>query len=161
MLDLIPSLLFDANKFQLGAFGFLGGDTVERDGGTPNAALWDQRAVFQWIHDYVSLFGGDADNVSAWGESAGASIIMHHLTAFGGKRPTLFKRAILNSPGFDNMPDRNGHFEKNRYRIFERLAGCENKGLACLRALDWRALKAAQDRYIDFLPAGPTAFGYV
>ena len=59
------------------------------------------------------------------------------------------------------MVDRNGHLEQNRYKIFEKLAGCEGKGLTCLRALDWRALKAGQDRYINFLPAGPTAFGYV
>jgi carboxylesterase type B len=146
---------------QLGAFGFLGGDTVEKEGGTPNAALWDQRAVFQWIQDYASLFGGDANDVSAWGESAGAASIIHHLAAFGGKKPILFKKAVLNSPGFDNMPDRKGHFEQNRYKVFERLAGCEGLGLPCLRALDWRALKAGQDKYINFLPAGPTAFGYV
>ncbi|KAF2421100.1 alpha/beta-hydrolase [Tothia fuscella] len=154
-------VIFVGANYRLGAFGFLGGETVEKDGGTPNAGLWDQRAVFQWIQDYAPLFGGDPKDVSAWGESAGAAAIMHHLTAFGGKKPSLFRKAVINSPGFDNMVDRNGHLEVNRYKVLERFAGCEGKGLPCLRALDWKSLKDAQDKYINFLPAGPSAFGPV
>ncbi|EOD44796.1 putative carboxylesterase family protein [Neofusicoccum parvum UCRNP2] len=40
-------------------------------------------AVFQWVQDYISLVGGDKTNVNAWGESAGAGSILHHLTAQG------------------------------------------------------------------------------
>lgn len=47
--------------------------------GQPNAGLWDQRAVHEWIQTYADLFGGDAKEVSVWGESAGAGSIMHHL----------------------------------------------------------------------------------
>lgn len=70
---LFPYFLFDTNESQLGAFGFLSGSTVEKEG-TPNAGFWDQRAVLQWIHDYAPLFGGDANDVSLWGESAGAGV---------------------------------------------------------------------------------------
>ena len=56
------------------------------EGGTPNAGLLDQRAVFQWVQDHIGLVGGDKDSVSAWGESAGASSIMHHLVQKGGSQ---------------------------------------------------------------------------
>ena len=55
---------------QLGLLGWLAGSTVEKEG-VPNAGLWDQRAVLEWINKYISLFGGDPQQVSLWGESAG------------------------------------------------------------------------------------------
>lgn len=67
---LTPASLANTDRVQLGAFGFLSGSTVEKEG-TPNAGFWDQRAVLQWIQDYASLFGGDPTDVSVWGESAG------------------------------------------------------------------------------------------
>jgi carboxylesterase type B len=54
----------------LGAFGYLGGTTVERDA-IPNAGFWDQRAIFEWIQEHIHLVNGDKDDVSVWGESAG------------------------------------------------------------------------------------------
>jgi carboxylesterase type B len=44
---------------------------VENEG-VSNAGLHDQIAAFRWVNKYVSLFGGDPLNASAWGESAGA-----------------------------------------------------------------------------------------
>ena len=52
--------------------------------GLPNAGFYDQRAVLQWIQDYIGLVGGDKSQVTAMGLSSGAGSIMHHLTAFGG-----------------------------------------------------------------------------
>ena len=77
------NIIYVAGNYRLGAYGWLAGTTMEQHG-TPNVGLFDQRAVFQWVQDYASLFGGDANQVSAWGESAGAGSIMHHLVANGG-----------------------------------------------------------------------------
>lgn len=55
-------------NYRLGAFGFLAGPTVEREG-TPNAGFWDQRATLEWIHQNIHLVNGDPDNLSVWGES--------------------------------------------------------------------------------------------
>jgi carboxylesterase type B len=51
----------------VGALGFLGGTTVEREA-TPNVGLWDQRAVFEWIQKYINLLNGDPEDVTVWGE---------------------------------------------------------------------------------------------
>lgn len=114
----------------------------------------------QWIKDYASLFGGNADDVSVWGESAGAGSIMHHLTAYGGKEPVLFKKAIILSPAYDALIDRKGDLEKNMQALLTA-GGCAGKGLACLRALSFPQMKAAQDKFMDSLPPGKFGFGYV
>jgi carboxylesterase type B len=125
---------------------------------TSNAGLWDQRAVQEWIHKYANLFGGNADEISLWGESAGAGSIMHHLTAFGGKKPALFKRAMIQSSAYDAQIDRKVQLEK-QFNDFATLAGCAGKGLSCLRAADLKTIKTAQEKYTASMPAGKPGFG--
>jgi carboxylesterase type B len=69
------------------------------------------------------------------GISAGAGSILHHLTAEGGERSPLFQRAIMQSAGYATVQDVTGEVER-KYRRIEEFAGCKDKGLACLRALD-------------------------
>lgn len=83
---------------------------------------------------------------------------MHHLTAFGGKEPALFQKAVIESPAYDVLTDRKGSLEKV-YKDFESTAGCAGKGLACLRALKFDDIKKAQDKYIATLPEGKFGFG--
>ena len=112
--------------------------------GLPNAGLYDQRAVLQWIQRYVGLVGGDKTQVSAWGESAGATSILQHLTAFGGKQDPLFSRAVLQSPASPLSFDRKGNLEQ-AFQQFATRAGCGAKGLACLRAASVETLTAANN----------------
>jgi len=72
--------------------------------------LLDQRAAFEWVQKYISLFNGDPDRVTVVGASAGAASVVHHLTSYGGGKlggsnvrkhnPPAFQRAILQSTGF-------------------------------------------------------------
>ena len=96
---------------QVGAWGWLAGTTMEKEG-LPNAGLYDQRAVLEWIQRYIDLVGGDKTHVSAWGESAGATSILQHLTAFGGTQDPLFSRAVLQSPASIFSSDRKGTLEQ-------------------------------------------------
>jgi len=102
-------VIFVAMNYRLGMLGWLAGPTFLAEGGTPNAGLLDQRLALQWIHDHIALFGGDPDNVTVMGESAGGGSIMHHITAYGGTPPptqrTHFQRAIMQSPAYIPMPD--------------------------------------------------------
>ncbi|KAH0429721.1 acetylcholinesterase [Colletotrichum camelliae] len=92
--------IFVAMNYRLGAFGFLGGPTVEAQG-TPNAGLYDQRLALEFVKENIHLFGGSPDRVTVMGESAGGGSIVHQLTAFGGKQgPAPFQQIITQSTGF-------------------------------------------------------------
>lgn len=87
-------------SLELGAFGWLGGDSITANG-TANAALHDQRFALDWVYKNIHLFGGDATRVTVMGESAGAGSILHQITAYGGTRgASPFQQAIIQSPGW-------------------------------------------------------------
>ncbi|KAJ5929927.1 hypothetical protein N7466_005420 [Penicillium verhagenii] len=97
-------VVYVAINYRLGAFGWLGGDTLMANG-TANAGLHDQRFALEWIHKNIHLFGGNPKAITVIGESAGGGSIMHLITAHGGQKPSLFQRAIVQSPGWTPMPD--------------------------------------------------------
>lgn len=59
-----------------------------------NLSLQDQRAAFSWIQKFIGGFGGNADNVTAFGDSAGSISLAYHIC---GSSERVFKRAILQS----------------------------------------------------------------
>ncbi|CAH2233120.1 jg13984 [Pararge aegeria aegeria] len=79
-------------NYRLEVFGFLCLDTPEVPG---NAGLKDQVAAFRWIKNNIDQFGGDPENVTIFGESAGgASVSLHMLSSMS---KGLFTRAISQS----------------------------------------------------------------
>ena len=83
-------------NYRVGPFGFLApsADLADR-GWTANCGLHDVVAGLTWVRREVAAFGGDASNVTVFGESAGAGVIAHLLGAPG--RAELFDRAIVQS----------------------------------------------------------------
>ncbi|QKD52034.2 Alpha/Beta hydrolase protein [Fusarium oxysporum Fo47] len=119
-------------NYRLGVFGWLGGTTAERAGAT-NLGLMDQRLAFEWVQKYIHLVGGDRNNVTAFGESAGGGSLMHHLTLGGGTISPLFNRVQIYSAGLAYNFDRKGKLE-DAFQKFSAVAGCQGKGFSCLRA---------------------------
>jgi para-nitrobenzyl esterase len=60
-----------------------------------NLGLQDQIAALKWVYDNIEAFGGDKDNITIGGESAGATAVSHLLT-YPGTQP-LIRRAIIHS----------------------------------------------------------------
>ncbi|MER8186020.1 carboxylesterase family protein [Kitasatospora sp. NPDC094015] len=77
-------------NYRLGAEGFL-----DLPGVTPNRGLLDQVAALTWVRDNIAGFGGACDNVTLFGQSAGAMSIAALLAVPPARG--LFRRAILQS----------------------------------------------------------------
>uniref|UniRef100_A0A0K8TUN9 Carboxylic ester hydrolase n=1 Tax=Epiphyas postvittana TaxID=65032 RepID=A0A0K8TUN9_EPIPO len=63
-------------NYRLEVLGFLTLDTPEVPG---NAGMKDQVAALKWIKSNIAQFGGDPDNVTLFGESAGAGCVLFHI----------------------------------------------------------------------------------
>jgi para-nitrobenzyl esterase len=83
-------------NYRLGAYGFLYlGDLDKKYRRSGNLGLLDVIAALQWVHGNIAAFGGDPDNVTVMGESAGAKLLSAVMVAPASKG--LFKKAILES----------------------------------------------------------------
>ncbi|MFW9784903.1 MAG: carboxylesterase/lipase family protein [Candidatus Heimdallarchaeota archaeon] len=77
-------------NYRLGPLGFL-----YIPGITANVGMLDQIAALKWVRDNIRIFGGDPNNVTIFGESAGATAVVSLLAMPAAKG--LFHRAIVQS----------------------------------------------------------------
>ncbi|KAH8624331.1 hypothetical protein IG631_21070 [Alternaria alternata] len=154
-------VIWVTGNYRMGAFGFLAGSTMEENA-QPNAGLHDQRLLLDWVQKYIGQVGGDNKTVSAWGLSAGAGSILHHLTAYGGsvkEETPLFHRAVMWSPAFQWAYDRAGALEDTFHKFADK-AKCSSKALDCLRKASTDDLIIAnQNVTSDALKLGMFPFG--
>jgi len=97
VLSLRGDVVVVSINYRLGALGFLNLNEIT-GGKIPckgNEGLLDQIAALQWVKDNISAFGGDSENITIFGESAGGMSI-GCLLAMPGARG-LFNKAILES----------------------------------------------------------------
>ncbi|MDT0613816.1 carboxylesterase/lipase family protein [Streptomyces lancefieldiae] len=80
-------------NYRVGMEGF-----ARIEGAPANRGLLDQVAALEWVRDNIAAFGGDPDQVTVFGESAGAGSIASLLAM--DRAAGLFRRAIAQSvPG--------------------------------------------------------------
>ncbi|KAF7589257.1 hypothetical protein BBP40_004553 [Aspergillus hancockii] len=70
--------------YRVGVFGFLHSSELEHDAATVgesagNQGFWDQRLALEWTRDNISLFGGNASQITISGYSAGAYSVFYQL----------------------------------------------------------------------------------
>ena len=117
-------------NYRVGVLGYLTHEDVkERWGREGNFGLDDQRKAILWVKDHIRDFGGDPDNITLMGQSAGAMSIQYLL--LDPENEGLFKHVIMLSgagrwPKF-SLPKL---AEKTReyWKQLMELAGCETLG---------------------------------
>ncbi|WP_369372594.1 carboxylesterase/lipase family protein [Streptomyces sp. cg36] len=77
-------------NYRLGIPGFL-----DLPGAVPNRGLLDVLAALGWVRETIAAFGGDPENVTVFGQSAGATLVGALLATPQAKG--LFRRAIIQS----------------------------------------------------------------
>jgi para-nitrobenzyl esterase len=116
-----PIILVSIN-YRLNYLGFMSSRELVQDvhsspGGARTAVgnwgLLDQRMALEWVRDHIHNFGGNAADVTAFGESAGATSIGYHLLIPG--HHGLFQRAIMQSGTPTTMAAGRAEIEGQRY----------------------------------------------
>ena len=79
-------------SYRLGAEGYL----RTPDGVCHNFGLGDQKLALEWIRQNISAFGGDPEDITVFGQSAGAYSIAAMIST--ATSPLPFRKAILQSP---------------------------------------------------------------
>src|ERR1022692_3475610 len=88
-------------NYRLGIFGFFSHPELTRESGhgsSGNYGLLDQLAALQWVKKNIATFGGDPDNVTIFGESAGSFSVSALVASPLAKG--LFRRAIGESGAY-------------------------------------------------------------
>ncbi len=143
--------------YRLGAFGFLAHpDLTKEDPDHPtNFGLLDQQAALAWVYRNIAAFGGDPDNITIAGQSAGGASVSHLVANDQSramiKRAAVFSGFIHNPFCFDELigiktidkAEENG-------RAFIEYIGCRSVDEA--RAVDAEKIR---DAYADYAKDHP------
>lgn len=161
-----------AVQYRMGPLGWFAHDAIRESAETPadagaNFGTLDLIAALDWVRENAAAFGGDPDNVTIFGESAGghnvASLLASPLAA------GLFHRAIIQSGSFDSVPlhaaEHGGQWPNHARAVAERLGAASAADLRAASVEDvYGALALSESGYLDLpriiedgvvLPAGP------
>lgn len=153
-------VVFVTINYRVGIFGFLAHPDLSEESEhkvSGNYGILDQIAALQWVQDNISNFGGDPNNVTIAGQSAG-SFSVNYLVA-SPLANGLFHQAIAES-GAAFLP-------ANRLSMDNSLSSAEQRGLSAdsslgvsgiseLRALQPDSVLSAQGQF-----GSPIIDGYV
>ena len=114
-------------NYRLGPLGFLTLPELKQEAGfTGNYGLYDQLTAILWVKDNIAAFGGDPENITIMGQSAGAMSVQQH--CLSPLSDGLFQKAVMSSGGGVSklmaapLPEKNYDF----WHAVMAAAGCEN-----------------------------------
>ncbi|CAG2170297.1 unnamed protein product [Oppiella nova] len=134
-------------NYRLGALGFLYGD---RDDAPGNMGLWDQVLALEWVNDNIRYFGGNQQQITLFGFSAGSRSISLHLLSEHSRQ--LFRNAIMMSgSALSLLTNSDKSYVHNIYLKLAKHVGCSagdtgftDDVMTCLRGVPHEKLVSAQ-----------------
>jgi carboxylesterase type B len=117
-----------APAYRLNVFGFIASRELQIEAqtygeSTGNQGFWDQRIALEWTAKNIDAFGGDANNITIGGYSAGSHSVFHQLAHelyFIPDDKAIIKRAIMWSNGAGVQPK---SLEEQQKQFDELLTG--------------------------------------
>lgn len=137
-----------AVNYRLGALGFFAHPALTKAAGAreplANYGLMDQIAALRWVKKNIKAFGGDPNNVTLFGESAGGQDTLALLATPSARG--LFQKAIVESGGGWSEAVDLAKAEGEGEALAQKAGAPEHATLDQLRALTPDALVAATGR---------------
>jgi para-nitrobenzyl esterase len=156
-------------NYRLGLMGYFAHPELSREsdqGVSGNYGTLDQIAALRWVQENISAFGGDPDNVTIFGESAGGESVAHMMTS--PLAQGLFHKAVMESPAdaylmmFLRQPFLdNPAGEELGQRFARRFAPAGEGQLAALRQIPADQLYELLNKEEEFQHFYPVIDGYV
>jgi carboxylesterase type B len=141
LFALSKDFIYVAYNYRVGIAGLGIGPTYQHEGGVANLCVWDATHAFEWVKKYIDKFGGNPNDVTAGGISAGASMVLFQMTRYGGNAPQLFNKAYLLSPAI--FPGAGHHRGEQFWQNVSSAVGCTGGGIDCMRGVDFTTLSSA------------------
>lgn len=149
-------------NYREGIFGFLGHPLIAGEDGAQgrsgNYAFYDQLAALTWVRDNISEFGGDPENITLFGQSAGARSVQTLLSTPIAN--DMIAKAIMQSGGGIN-PELQGR-EPSFQQVWEAgRAFCEFAGYTTLEQMRAASPQEIMQKYSEYqaegnsIPMGP------
>ena len=136
-------------NYRLGALGFFAHPALTKEAGPTDPlgsyGTMDQIAALKWVRRNIKAFGGDPDNVTIFGESAGGEDVLTLMTTPAARG--LFAKATVQSGGGWSAPVTLSAAETEGVGIAKTLGLPDNATADQLRALPVQALVAARGRF--------------
>jgi len=134
-------------NYRLGALGFLYFDEIKgsQEGFDSNLGIKDQVAALKWVKENIENFGGDSNNITIFGQSAGATSVLTlmNMPCTEG----LFHKAIAQSPAI------NANWTKNQATAFTKnflkLFSIDENNLSELYKISVDSLVVIGDRVVE------------
>jgi para-nitrobenzyl esterase len=119
-------------NYRVGPFGFLAHPALDSEGHPAvNYGILDQQLALKWVRANIAGFGGDAYDVTIFGESAGGLNATTHVVS--PLSAGLFDRAIIESGAYELQTPSLASSEALGVS-FATAVGCTSQTAACLRA---------------------------
>lgn len=129
-------------NYRVNIFGFLAHPWLSKEnekGVSGNYGILDQIAAIRWVHDHIAEFGGDPENITIFGQSAGAmsvqTLVSTELTG-----DNISKAILQSGGGYDNGLNRDDMTLKHAEEL-----GLQITGMSGIKSLEeFRAMSAEQ-----------------
>lgn len=121
-------VIFVSINYRVGVFGFMAHPALSKESGhdaSGNYGFLDQIAALKWVQKNIASFGGDPDNVTIAGQSAGAFSVTALIASPLAKG--LFHKAIAQSGGLlNNMLSQNLEKSEDQGVVFMKKANANS-----------------------------------
>lgn len=139
-------VLYVAINYRVGVFGFYDFTIYDKENFDSNCGFSDQLMALKWIKENISDFGGDPQNITIAGESAGGASVCNMLAAPLAKG--LFQKAISQSALPDCVHSRES--AKKNMDIFLAKMNIEPYEVSKLKYMEAEKMKASAQYVLDY-----------